>query len=488
MTDTTTIDESDVTPHGGESPGDVLGLAVAWAPGDLDRLGEVIAFPPEGGFRLIGRGNERPDDPHPRAFPARYRPGRRGPTPHTLGSAQISRVQLIVRADGVEALDVENVGRCPLLHNGKEGSRARVEPGDTLQLGGALLFLCVRRPRWMPGEADPRDDDVPFGSADEGGIVGESPAAWRLRRRVEFVASRPDHVLILGPSGTGKELVARDIHARSSRAQKPMVSRSAATFPEGLIDAELFGNVKNFPNPGMPDRPGLVGKAAGTTLFLDEFAELPAAMQAHLLRVLDEGEYQRLGETEVRRSDFRLIAATNRRESALKHDVLARLTFHVHTPGLEERREDVPLLVVHLMRQLAREHPDVAEQFFPGGDSNAAPNLPCDFVRSLVTHGYTSHVRELRKILWSALADHIEGTKPISEHVARASRDAEPVPCTSAPPGAGENLTAEAIQRCLDAHNGVLEDTWRELGLSSRHVLARLVRKHRIEVRKRPRG
>src|SRR4029077_9274313 len=127
-------------------------------------------------------------------------------------------------------------------------------------------------------------------------------------------------VVIAGQSGSGKELVAQAIHALSGRADRRLVSRSAATLPEALIDAELFGNAKNYPNPGMVERSGLIGEAHGSTLFLDELGELPHAAQAHLLRVLDGGEYQRLGEAQARVSDFRLVVATNRILSSLKPD------------------------------------------------------------------------------------------------------------------------------------------------------------------------
>ena len=117
--------------------------------------------------------------------------------------------------------------------------------------------------------------------------------------------------MLLGETGTGKELAARAVHRFSTRADRPLVARNAATMPAGLIDAELFGNARNYPNPGMAERPGLVGQADGGFLFLDEIGELPSELQAHLLRVLDAGgEYQRLGESRVRRSDFRLLAAT----------------------------------------------------------------------------------------------------------------------------------------------------------------------------------
>src|SRR5262249_51707936 len=202
-----------------------------------------------------------------------------------------------------------------------------VGPGDTLELGRQMVFLCVRRPAWITGA--PPAEEHSFGDADAHGIVGESPVIWQLRERIAFVGPRSGHALIHGESGTGKELVARALHACSLRTGRPLVARNAATIPEGLVDAELFGNVRNYPNAGMPGRPGLIGEADGGTLFLDELAELPVSLHAHLLRVLDGGEYTRLGEARPRRSDFRLIGATNRPESALKHDVLARLTFRI---------------------------------------------------------------------------------------------------------------------------------------------------------------
>src|SRR5262249_4513267 len=151
-----------------------------------------------------------------------------------------------------------------------------------------------------------------FGAPDPHGILGESPAAWALREHLSLAAHSGQHILLLGQSGTGKELAARAIHALSPRRDKPFIARNAATFPEGLVDAELFGTAKGYPNAGSPERPGLIAEADGGTLFLDEIGELPAHLSSHLLRVLDRGgEYQRLGESRVRRSDLRVVAATN---------------------------------------------------------------------------------------------------------------------------------------------------------------------------------
>jgi DNA-binding NtrC family response regulator len=319
---------------------------------------------------------------------------------------------------------------------------------------------------------------------------------WELRRTVSFVAGRPNHVLIFGATGTGKELVARAIHTHSARSKVHFVSRNAATIPASLVDAELFGNEKNYPNPGMPERLGLIGEADGGTLFLDEFTEMVSAAEAHLLRVLDQGEYQRLGEARSRRSTFRLIAATNRDPSAIKHDLLARLTLRIATPDLNQRREDVPLLVNPLFRQMATDDPDLARRFFPDGDVTREPRISVDFMRALVTHDYSANVRELQRLLLEAVrttdGDELQApTRAPSPRSMRPSEPSAPFGNESSEPSAPEEplpagLTAARVQASLDENNGALEPTWRALGLSSRHALRRLIQKHQIEVRRRP--
>ncbi|MDB4996888.1 MAG: Response regulator of zinc sigma-54-dependent two-component system, partial [Myxococcaceae bacterium] len=337
-----------------------LGLVIAWSFDEPHRIGEVALVPAERTL-VLGRG-EPGDGADALAF-VRQRPGLTEATA-PLTSPRISRQQLRVRATG-DALAVSNIGRCRLTVRGEEIAETEVRPGDVLELGSELVLLCVVRSLALAplSNAYPA---FPFGRADSYGLVGESPEAWRLREVLAFVARRSGHVLVRGASGTGKELVARALHALSSRASRPLVARNAATFPEGLIDAELFGTAKNYPNAGMEARAGLIGEADGSTLLLDEFAELPAAQQTHVLRVLDAGEYTRLGEARMRTSDFRLVAATNREESALKHDVLARLTFRIQVPDLNARREDVPLLAVHLLRRIAKKDPEAVARFFAG--------------------------------------------------------------------------------------------------------------------------
>jgi DNA-binding NtrC family response regulator len=295
---------------------------------------------------------------------------------------------------------------------------------------------------------------------------------WRLRTDIAFAAQRSGHVLILGATGTGKELVAGALHTVSGRPGA-LVSRNAATLPESLVDAELFGNAKGYPNPGFPEREGLIGAAHQGSLFLDEFADLPSGAQAHILRVLDAGEYQRLGESQQRRSEFRLIAATNRPENSLRADLLARFDFRIRVPPLSARREDVPLILRHLFALVARDEPDMRERFALPDD---LPRVSPGFIQRLVQYPFASNVRELRHLLWRALAESPGNALTWPEN--------DPSFDTSAEDESGDPPHAE-IQRALDANNGSLEKTWRALGLANRYVLRRLIAKYGLTVTRR---
>jgi two-component system nitrogen regulation response regulator GlnG/two-component system response regulator HydG len=375
-----------------------------------------------------------------------------------------------------------------MLVDGITVERTGLVPGQVVLLGRVALLMCVERPELLPAlDLEHWPGPLhPFGAPDAFGLVGESPLAWELRAQLGFIGGRAAHVLIRGASGTGKELAAQAIHALSPRAARPLVARNAATFPETLLDAELFGNVKNFPNVGTPERPGLIGEANGGTLFLDEFGELPVAAQAHLLRVLDAGEYARLGEARPRRADLRLLAATNRPEAALKEDVLARLRLRLELPGIDRRREDIPQLAVHLLRRIARHDPGVARRCFPDGDPGKPPRITIKLMDILVRWPYTTHVRELEALLWRAMSS---GTGDALDCWPDAAPLAATVPTAAAagrPPEVDPmSIPAELLQARLDAHGGRQEPVWREFGFSSRHVLTRLVRRHNLRVRGR---
>jgi DNA-binding NtrC family response regulator len=489
VSDTTTIDAAHRPRADDSRDARAFALVLAGSIAAPERVGESIVVDEAWGdaSRVFGRGEARDDDGLARVFLARERPGRAASEPtRPFEDGFVSRKQLAFgwNEDGVR---VENLGRLALLADGQRVTRAIVRPGETLEIDRQLVFLCVERSPALPAlrESHAAHD---FGEPDRFGLVGESEPAWELREQVAFVAARAGHVLLLGESGTGKELVARAIHARSSRASKRVVSRNAATLPAGLIDAELFGNVANYPNPGMAERPGLIGEADGGTLFLDEIGELPEALQAHLLRVLDEGgEYQRLGDARRRTADFRLIAATNRPLSQLKHDLAARLRLRLHLPGLSDRAEDVPLVARFLLRRAAAADPGLGARFCAGWDGKQGePRIAIDLSRALVKQRWTTHVRELEAVLWSSLTTSKGDTAELTEEAKRTlgqepragARSSAPPALRSTPP---REVTAEAIRASLAKHDGVKDRVWRELGLGSRFALRRLLKKFGIE-------
>ena len=187
-------------------------------------------------------------------------------------------------------------------------------------------------------------------------IIGESPAMKMLKQRILKVGKVPFSLLIRGESGSGKELVARGIHLLSSRSGKPFIPVNAAAIPENLLEAELFGYKKGAFTGAVTGKTGLIESAHGGTLFLDEIADLPLSLQAKMLRVLQENEIRRLGETHTVAVDFRLISATNKNlenmmaENRFREDLYFRLQdLTLDVPSLEERVEDIPLLARHFL-------------------------------------------------------------------------------------------------------------------------------------------
>jgi DNA-binding NtrC family response regulator len=477
--------EQDTTPDTLESEAEAreqrdarqLGFVVLWSRDEPDRIGAWIPVVTGGrtGSRLLGRGAARAEDRHPRVMALRQRPGP-AQAQLTLEAESISRLQLTLEATGPERLEVENVGRRVLKINGTPRTEGVAVPGDVLEIGGGFALLCSVRPARLEG-AEP-DSGHLFGGADAHGIVGEAPATWKMRRSIAFAAARAGHVLILGPTGTGKELAARALHARSGR-RGAFVSRNAATLPETLVDAELFGNLKGYPNPGMSEREGLIGAADGGTLFLDEFADLPLGAQAHLLRVLDAGEYQRLGESRVRRVDLRLVAAMNRPAGTLRDDVVARFDFQLETPALSERPEDVPLVLIHLFALLTRDDHELRSRF---ALPNGLPRLGAGFVRELVRRPPASNVRGLRRLLWRSLADSPGNALVLGAEIEAAADTATSPP----PPERGtedaighlkqelEDAERRRILRALERCNGNQTRAAEVLRMSRRTLVTRL--------------
>ncbi len=479
MAEPTTVTTADFLARRGlPDPTVRVALVVLWSASDPRRVGEVALLPAKATNPVVlGRGSSEADGEDRLRF-LRQRPGRNERT-RGATEAGVSRRQLAFSNDA-GSWRFENVGRCQLRRNGQTATAGPLNEGDVLHLHGQLLLLVTSRPARLPALRDYPSSAIPdFGRADPQGLAGESPRAWALRDRLAFLARRDAHVLLLGASGTGKEAAARSVHQLSRRCKKALVSRNAATIPAGLADAELFGNVRDYPNPGMRERAGLVGQADGSTLFLDEIGELPTELQAHLLRVLDAGEYHRLGETRARQADLRLVAATNRSPEELKHDFLARFGLRLELPGLAARREDIPLILRHQLCTIAARDRDLADRFFEGG----LPRLDPLLVEALVRHDYTVHARELMNLLWSSLSSSTGEVAELTPEV-EGLLGVGPGRPRRAP---GE-LTPEEIQACLDKHGGRQKDAWQELGLSGRHQLARLIKKHGLLVRPGPSG
>ncbi len=195
-----------------------------------------------------------------------------------------------------------------------------------------------------------------FDIASHGGFVGQSRELHQVLNQIEVVAPTNASVLILGESGTGKELVAREIHHRSQRKDKPLIKVNCASIPRDLFESEFFGHVKGAFTGALRDRIGRFAAADGGTLFLDELGEIPLEHQSKLLRVLQEGEYERVGENRTRSTNVRIIAATNKnleeevRQKRFREDLYFRLNvFPIRVPPLRERKEDVVALAKHFL-------------------------------------------------------------------------------------------------------------------------------------------
>ncbi|HYK63672.1 MAG TPA: sigma 54-interacting transcriptional regulator [Patescibacteria group bacterium] len=226
-----------------------------------------------------------------------------------------------------------------------------------------------------------------------GDVIGASSSLRKVMHQVKLVAPTDATVLITGESGTGKELVARAIHEQSTRRERPLVKLNCSAVPEGLFESEFFGHMKGAFTGALKDKPGRFELADGGTLFLDEIGEVPLAMQSKLLRVLQEQELERVGDTHTRKVNVRVIAATNRDlkkevdEGRFRQDLFYRLSvFPIEMPPLRQRREDIAPLVTHFVRQSARRM------------NRPEPQISKVALEQLSTYQWPGNVRELQNI------------------------------------------------------------------------------------------
>ncbi len=300
-------------------------------------------------------------------------------------------------------------------------------------------------------------------------MIGAHPSVQKVKSLIEKVAPTSSTVLIVGETGTGKELVARAVHAQSTRGEKSFVAVNCAALPEQLIESELFGHRKGSFTGADENRTGLFEVADGGTLFLDEIAELPKAMQSKLLRVLESGEVRRVGDNQAFQVDVRIVAATHRNLAQMVHDELFREdlmyrinTFEIAVPALRERISDIAELATHLLRRIRVD----------------AAAYPQPFVHTslqlLSAHHWPGNIRELANVVERAsiLCDHL----PIlPEHL--PSFLAAPARSSVEFDFSGKSLRDLewlAIQASLDRHVGNKQATAEELGISLKTLYNRL--------------
>lgn len=227
-------------------------------------------------------------------------------------------------------------------------------------------------------------------------LVGNAACMLEISRRVRLVAPRMTPVLIEGPTGSGKELVAEALHRLSTRSRRPFVAINCAAIPEALLEAELFGHTRGAFTGAVQGRTGRIEAADGGTLFLDEIGEMPLALQAKLLRFVECGELQRVGDNETVKVDVRILAATHRplaqhaQNGSFRSDLYYRLAvFLIHTPPLAEHIEDLPLLIEHFLARMGRDVP--------------VKRLDQSAFDKLAAHGWPGNVRELEHVLERAV-------------------------------------------------------------------------------------
>ncbi len=385
---------------------------------------------------------------------------------------------------------------CPLMRSRESGQRERVlhlhhtpkgeeyvniELAPLLDANGQQAFYIEKMESLR----------VAQGQATATGLIGRSPAFAYMLGLVARVAPSLATVLLLGESGTGKELVARAVHEASNRAAKALVPVDCASLPENLFESELFGHERGAFTGANSARSGLVESASGGTLFLDEVGDIPLTMQVKLLRLLETGTYRRVGSTEQRHADIRVVSATHRdldqmvAQGRFREDLYYRLsTFPIHLPALRERREDIALLTSALLSRVA------APRKLAVSDEALAV---------LQAQNYPGNVRELRNLLERSTL-LCDGDTLEASHVMQALRSgrrsaaapdaasaALPSDAAPATPGAAnstsaglapastlKSVTQAALRQLARQHTGSRAELATQLGISERSLYRKL--------------
>jgi len=370
---------------------------------------------------------------------------------------------------------------CPMARSRQSGQRERVLHLHHTPQGEAYVNIELVPLRDAQGEhaffiekMEPLR--VAQSAPASAGLIGRSAPFQAMLELVARVGPSDASVLLLGESGTGKELVARAVHEASLRSARPLVVVDCASLPESLFESELFGHERGAFTGAHAAKPGLLEAASGGTLFLDEVGDIPLAMQVKLLRLLEGGTYRRVGSTDLRRADVRVVSATHRdlsrmvAEGRFREDLFYRLsTFPIHLPALRERRDDIPLLATSLLARVA-----------PQRRLALAPSA----LQRLAAHPFPGNIRELRNVLERA-ALLSDGAMIELAQVERAlgvgDRNPLQLPAAAAGAPAGgsamvplRDAESQALRAALAAHRGSRQDLARQLGISPRTLYRKL--------------
>ncbi len=311
---------------------------------------------------------------------------------------------------------------------------------------------------------------------DHYGIVGRSRAVQEVIKRAELVAETKSTVLILGETGTGKELVARAIHDRSAQRSMPLIKVNCAAIPEALLESELFGHIRGAFTGATTNKKGKFALADGGTIFLDEIATMSPALQSKLLRVLQEREFEPLGAERSQRVDVRVIAATNRdlrqlvAQGKFQDDLFYRLNvIPIEIPPLRERREDIPGLVEHFIKKHAQR------------TGRRIERIDDDALAGLQQYEWPGNVRELENTIERAvvLSQGPTITSRAISVLGAAPQPSSGLPSTKLRPNI-EWVEKETIRRALESAGGVKKDAAELMGISQR-ALSYYLAKYRID-------
>ena len=372
------------------------------------------------------------------------------------------------------ALPCDQAGEtCPLQESLRSGQRERVLHLHQTPQGEAYVNIELSPLRDTEGNIayfveKMEPVAVARGLSNAQGLVGRAPPFQRMLEMIARVAPSDATVLLLGESGTGKELVAQAIHDASRRADKPFVAVDCSGLTETLFESELFGHERGAFTGASARRIGLIEAASGGTLFLDEVGDIPLAMQVKLLRLLETGTYRRVGSTEPRKADIRLVSATHRdvrsmvERGAFRQDLYYRLnTFPVQLPALRERVGDIALLAESMLARVA-----------PERELLLAPATLLELNR----YDYPGNVRELRNILERAslLCD---GNLVLPEHLPDEIRQVASYRSSPTAPAHAASLKEvqqQTLEERLARHRGSRKALAAELGISERTLYRRL--------------